>query len=102
MEILESAQIDKDKIIVIAITDLATQERVISNSRILNPKIKIICRVHHQQDLLKLKALGIEAVILPEFEASLAVIRQVLQSLDLPNVEIKKQIKLARLEQIKG
>jgi len=98
LEVLDFAQVDKAKIVVVAIPDRHTQTLVIGNAQTLNPKIKIICRSHFEEDQAKLKALGVEMVIMPEFEASLSIIHRILQDFGMDKEEVSGKIKRLRLE----
>jgi len=98
IDVLDFAQVDKARILVIAIPDRYSQEMIIVNSLTLNPKIKIICRSHYLEDAPKLKALGVNTVIMPEFEASLSIIHRLLQSFGLDKDEVNNKIKRIKLE----
>lgn len=98
VDVLDYAQVDKASVVVITFPDRFTQELVIANCRHLNPKVKIISRVHHQEDQARLKALGVEKVIQPEFEASLSIIHRVLHFLRVPPEEIGSKIKRIKIE----
>ncbi|NOY15171.1 MAG: hypothetical protein GXP43_03045 [bacterium] len=75
-EILDYAQVDYARAVVIAIPDFYTQSQVIVNSRSLNPKVKILCRTHREIDQPKLRALGADVIIQPEFEAGVYAVRK--------------------------
>ncbi len=98
LEVLDFAQVDRAKIIVIAIPDSHTQELVITNALTLNPQINIICRSHFEKDQLRLKSLGVKTIIMPEFEASLSIIHRILQSFGFDKEEISGKIKRIKLE----
>lgn len=98
IDVLDFAQVDKAKILVIAIPDRHSQEMIIVNSLNLNPKIKIVCRSHYLEDVPKLKALGVSTVIMPEFEASLSIIHRLLQSFGLDKEEVNNKIKRIKIE----
>jgi monovalent cation:H+ antiporter-2, CPA2 family len=97
-DVLDFAQVDKAKVIVIAIPDRHTQEMVIANSLTLNPKINIICRSHFEEDQGRLKALGVTSVIMPEFEASLSITHKILQSFGYDKDEVNNKIKRIKIE----
>lgn len=98
LDVLDYAQVDKAKAIVIAIPDRHTQELVIGNALTLNPKINIICRSHFEEDQPRLKALGVGTVIMPEFEASLSMIHRILQSYGAGKEEVAGKIKRIKIE----
>ncbi|MFZ5366275.1 MAG: cation:proton antiporter [Patescibacteria group bacterium] len=98
LDVLDYAQVDKARVIVIAIPDRHTQELVIGNSLTLNPKINIICRSHFEEDQKRLKALGVKNIIMPEFEASLSIIHRILQDFGISKEEVSGKIKRIKLE----
>ena len=98
IKVLDYAQVDKAKIVVITIPDQATGEVVVANCLTLNPGVKIISRIHHQQDQRRLKSLGVTSIIQPEFEASLSIIHRVLQLFGVDKEEISGKIKRLKIE----
>ena len=98
VDVLSAAQAKKAKSVIIAIPDRRTQELVISNCQTLNPQLAIICRTHHEEDQPRLKALGVKAIIQPEFEASLSMIHRVLQTYGLEKEEVAGKIKRIKIE----
>ncbi len=98
IDVLDFAQVDKARAVVIAIPDRHTQELVVQHCQTLNPKATIICRTHREKDQARLKALGVETVIQPEFEASLSMIHRVLQKMGIEREEVANKIKRIKLE----
>ena len=97
IEILNYAQIDKAKIIIIAMPDEKTQELIVANCQTLNSKIKIISLSHQKKSFSRLKTLGVNYLIQPEFEANLSVIHRVLQILNVDKEEVNKKIKRLKI-----
>ena len=98
MDILDFAQVGKARAIVIAIPDRQTQEMIITNAQSLQPGIKIICRTHHEEDQSKLKALKVETIIQPEFEAALSIIHKLLSEFGVSSEEIDGKISRLKIE----
>ncbi|PIU04020.1 hypothetical protein COT44_00035 [Candidatus Shapirobacteria bacterium CG08_land_8_20_14_0_20_39_18] len=98
IEVLNYARVDRARVVVIAIPDQHTQEMVVVNALGLNPKIKIVCRTHHQENRNRLKALGVQTIIQPEFEASLSIIHRIVQDMGYTSEEVSGKIKRIRLE----
>lgn len=96
--VLDYAQVDHARAIVIAIPDRATQELVIANAQTLNRSIKIICRSHYEEDRTRLKTLGVTTVIQPEFEAALSVVRQLLPNFGIPSTQIPPTLTQLKIE----
>lgn len=97
-DVLDYAQVEKARAVVIAIPDRATQELVIQHCQTLNPAATIICRTHRREDQARLKALGVETVIQPEFEAALSMIHRVLQKMGVSREEVAGKIKRIKIE----
>jgi len=98
IDVLDFAQVEKARAVVIAIPDRPTQELVIQHCQTLNPKAIIICRTHREKDQARLKALGVETIIQPEFEAALSMIHRVLQKMGVSREEVAGKIKRIKLE----
>lgn len=98
IDVLDYAQVEKAKVVVIAIPDEATQEMVVANCQTLNPQVKIISKIHHKGDQSRLRALGVTAIIQPEFEAALSIIHRALQFFGVNREEIANKIKRIKIE----
>lgn len=98
MDVLDYAQVDYAKAVVIAIPDRHTQEMVIANAQTLNSSIRIMCRTHHEQDQLRLKTLGVNTIIQPEFEAAIAITTKLLSQFGVNAVEIEGKIARLKIE----
>jgi len=98
IDVLDYAQVDKAKVVVVAIPDEATQEVVVANCQTLNPEVKIISRIHQKEALSRLKTLGVACLIQPEFEAALSIIHRVLQFFGVGKEEIAGKIKRLKIE----
>ena len=80
-EVIEAAGIKEAKAIVLAIPDRVAQEELITHVQTVAPHVKIISRVHLDEDFEKLKLLRVNKVIQPEFEAAMAIIRGIFSSM---------------------
>ena len=98
IDVLDYAQIDQARLLVIAIPDRQSQEIVIGNAQTLNPKIKIICRTHREENQASLKALRVQTVIQPEFEAALAIVRKLLSEFGVEENEISGKVSRLKIE----
>lgn len=97
-DVLDYAQVDYAKAIVIAIPDRHTQEMVIGNAVSLNRRIKIICRTHHEEDQRHLKSLGVQTIIQPEFEAALTIVAKLLTDFGVSQEEAAGKITRLKIE----
>lgn len=96
--VLDFAQVDKARCIVIAIPDRHTQELIIANAQSLNRHIKIMCRTHHEEDRGHLKSLGVQTIIQPEFEAALTIVAKLLADFGLSDDEITGKMQRLKIE----
>lgn len=97
-DVLDYAQVDHAKSIVIAIPDRHTQEMVIGNALSLNRRIKIICRTHYESDQPRLKSLGVQTIVQPEFEAALTIINKLFNDFGVPDEEISGKMSRLKIE----
>lgn len=97
-DVLDYAQVDLAKSIVIAIPDRHTQEMIIGNALSLNRRIKIICRTHHEEDQRYLKSLGVQTVIQPEFEAALAIVSRLLTHFGVSEEDVSGKMSRLKIE----
>lgn len=97
INVLDFAQVDKAKLVILAIPDPLTQKIVIANCQALNPKVKIICR-SHSEDNEDLKAMGIDNIIQPEFEAALSIAHRAFQSFGFDKENVDETIKKIKRE----
>jgi CPA2 family monovalent cation:H+ antiporter-2 len=97
-EVLDYAQVDLARAIVIAIPDQHTQELVIAHAQTLNRRIKIICRTHHEEDQARLKSLGVTYIVQPEFEAAISVVLRLLPEFGVPADEVSGKVSRLKIE----
>jgi len=97
-DILDFAEIESAKILILALPETYDQEKIILNAKKLNPNILIIARSHRLSDHHKLKNLGVRIVIQPEFEAALSIIKKIYLFHQFSKDEITNKIKRIKLE----
>ena len=71
---------------------------IVLNAKKLNPKIIIFTRVHQEIQQRRMKDLGVEVIVQPEFEASLSIVRRVMYRKGLDKEEIARRIKRLKIE----
>jgi len=98
IEVLDYAQVDKARVVIIAIPDRHTQEMVVANALTLSKTVRIICRTHHEEDQARLKAMGVHMIVQPEFEASLAIVTKILAQFGIQEDEITGKISRLKIE----
>lgn len=80
-DVLISSGIKKAKILVVALPDSFAQKVIIKNALHLNPRLIILCRSHVDEDKYELVNLGVNTIVIPEFEAGLRIGKKVLELL---------------------
>jgi CPA2 family monovalent cation:H+ antiporter-2 len=97
-DVLDYAQVDRAKAVVIAIPDRHTQQMVIANAQSLNRRVRIICRTHHEEDQKDLRSMGVGLVIQPEFEAALTIVERLFADFGVAQEEIPGKVSRLKLE----
>jgi monovalent cation:H+ antiporter-2, CPA2 family len=77
-EILKAARVEKARILLLTAPGLSTVHLSLARARRLNPAVSVIARAVRTDDVQELRKLGLDAVFQPEFEAGIAMVRQVL------------------------
>ncbi len=96
--VLKHVNIDKARVVVIAISDSAALRRITYTVRKLNPLIYIIVRTRLVADMKDLHDLGADLVIPEEYETSVEIFAQVLDQYLVPRDEIEEYISQVRSE----
>jgi CPA2 family monovalent cation:H+ antiporter-2 len=97
-EILDHANIQAARIVVVAINDPAATRRITELARKLNPRVHIIVRTRYLTELQALFELGADEVIPEEFETSLEIFTRVLHKYLIPKDEIEKFVQEVRAD----
>lgn len=98
IEVLDHAEVDLAKLLVVAIPDRHTQEMVITNSQTLNKHITILCRTHHEEDQVRLKALHVSHIVQPEFEAAISITTKLFRDYGVAEEEIPGKLQRLKIE----
>ncbi len=96
-EVLEAVGVRYSKAVILAIPDRVAQETLITYVQTVAPSTKIISRAHQDVDWEKLKDLKVDKIVQPEFEAAIAIVRNVLGSMGKSKEEISDITKSLRL-----
>ena len=96
-EVLEAAGIRTARAVVVAIPDRVSQEILISYVQTIAPNVKIISRVHLDEDWERLKILKVDKIIQPEFEAAIAITKTILISMGKSKEEVRERLKNLRI-----
>ncbi len=90
--VLLRANIRDADVLVVTIPDPVAAMSIIDIARHYNPQIKIIARAHRTSDIDAFRATGANAVVQPEFEASIEITRLTLISLNKADPEIQSAL----------
>jgi CPA2 family monovalent cation:H+ antiporter-2 len=94
--ILRHANLDRARIVVVAINDPTGTRRIIEAVRRLNRTVHLIVRTRYLQEMNSLYQLGADEVIPEEFETSVEIFTRVLTRYFIPTDEIEKLTAEAR------
>ena len=98
IDVLDHAEVDFAKLLVVAIPDRHTQEMVIVNAQTLHKHITILCRTHHEEDQIRLKTLHVAHIIQPEFEAAISITTKLFREYGVPEEEIPGKLHRLKIE----
>lgn len=98
IDILDFAQAEEAHKIISSVPDAFSQEMIILNAKRLNPKIKIYTRVSVEKNQKRMKDLGANVLIQPEFEAALSIVKKIFVGKNIPKKDIIGKIKRLKLE----
>ncbi len=94
--VLVKAQLKHASVLVLTMPDPLSAEAVAAFARERNPQIKIVARAHRSDDIRLFRAAGVNAVVQPEFEASIEITRLVLHGLERPASEVNRAINVIK------
>lgn len=98
IDILDYAQVEVATIIILAVPEKSVQEAIVLNAKKLNRDIYIISRVHRQSDQMRMKDLGANLVVQPEFEASVSIIKRIYHWHKLEKDDIVNKLRRLKIE----
>lgn len=95
-EVLHQANIEKARIIVIAINDPTAVQKIVTQVKDVNPNVFVIVRTRHVAEVETLLNIGADEVIPEEFETSIEIFARVLVKYLIPRNQIEKFIQEIR------
>jgi CPA2 family monovalent cation:H+ antiporter-2 len=98
-EILTHAHLERARALVVTIPDETATELIVTTAHHLAPHLPIIARAATSAGLRRLSEHGARAVIHPELEGGLEVVRHTLLSLDYPIVQVQQYIDAVRQDE---
>lgn len=96
--VLAKAELKAARALVVTFPDPLAVLTTVKAALAINPKLKIVARVHRLKDSEQLKKLGVHDLISPEFEASLEFLHRVLLSEGRVNPDIAQILAGVRKE----
>ena len=96
--VLEAAGIKTATLLILTMPDLVDTRSTIVHSKRLNKGLEIVARTAGPDYFDIMKDLGVTKVVLPEFEASLEIMRQSLLHLKIPPTEVQRHTETVRQE----
>lgn len=96
--ILESVQVKKARVVVVAISDPRATKTIISNIRHISPSVYLVVRTRYVKEIELLLALGADEVIPEEFETSVEIFSRVLTNYLVPINELENLVETIRAD----
>jgi CPA2 family monovalent cation:H+ antiporter-2 len=82
--ILRQAYVERAALVVVALPDESTTLLAITNIRRIAPTVKVVVRARAREELALLAHLGVDEVVVPEYEGGLELMSQALIALGYP------------------
>jgi len=95
--VLDRVNISKAKALVVTFPDPVAVVTTVKAALAINPKLKIVARVHRTREAELLKSLGVAELVSPEYEASFRFVKRLLNVFGLNKAD-RKQV-LAKMRQ---
>jgi CPA2 family monovalent cation:H+ antiporter-2 len=83
-QVLRAAHLDRAQLAVIALPDENTTLLAIHSIRRISPAVKVVVRARAREELAMLAQLGVDEVVVPEYEGGLELMSQALIALGYP------------------
>ncbi|MEF8845707.1 MAG: monovalent cation:proton antiporter-2 (CPA2) family protein [Bacteroidales bacterium] len=99
--ILNSVNVNKARVMVIAISDPTATKYIISNIRNISKSVYVIVKTRYVSEINELIALGADEVIPEEFETSVIIFSRILENFLVPVDEIENLIRSIRADNYK-
>jgi len=90
--VLSRVDLAKARVLVVTFPDPLAVVTTVKNALVINPDIRIVARVHRVREAGLLRKLGIEALISPEYEASLEFLRKTLSAVGWKKADVKRAL----------
>ncbi|MFH2010076.1 MAG: cation:proton antiporter [bacterium] len=94
--VLEAAEVGSARLLVLTTPDVVTARSIILTAKRQNGELNVVARTSDPSFLPIFKELGVNSVVLPEFEASLEMTRKSLLHFPIPVTEIQQRTETLR------
>jgi monovalent cation:H+ antiporter-2, CPA2 family len=94
--ILDTVNLHKARVVVVAISDLLGTQMVIRNIRAISQSVHLVVRTRYVKEIPELLALGADDVIPEEFETSIEIFSRTLHYFLVPEDDIKHFVEVTR------
>lgn len=100
--VLEAAGLERARVLVVTVADLAQCEAAVAAARHVNPKLDIVVRGAGESSRMRLTRAGAAHVVMGEFEVGMEVVRHTLHRFGLSSQEIQAVISRRRRDLTAG
>jgi len=97
--VLSHVDLNKAKVLVVTFPDPLAVVTTVKTALRLNPRLKIVARVHRAREAEVLKSLGVVELISPEYEASLEFLKRILSVSGWKKADIKRTLSIVQEDQ---
>jgi CPA2 family monovalent cation:H+ antiporter-2 len=97
-EVLRAAGAETASVLVVTVPDRHVIELAVTRARQLNPRLTVISRAIREQDVLRLRQIGVGVTVQPEFEGGIEMVRQVLLQYHFEDSDAKRLVEKLRQE----
>ncbi|MBN2098944.1 MAG: cation:proton antiporter [Dehalococcoidia bacterium] len=80
IHVLSSLDVGRMKALVVTYSDPLSVMATVQAALKLNPQLRIVARVHRQEDVGRIERLGVVELVSPEYEASVELVRRILSA----------------------
>lgn len=98
IHILDLVKVNKAALLIITLPGRKTVESILLHAISVNKNLKVIARVTAEGEQHRLRDLGADVVIQPEFEAALVIVKKVLSGYGIDKDEQSGKLKRLRIE----
>jgi len=96
-EILHAAGVERARTLLLTMPDPPVVELAIQRAKRMNPELRVIARTPDPSAIPRIRQLGADSVVLAEYEASVAMVRRVLEQMETDSLDALKLLKDLRM-----